>query len=221
MLARLSAFVTWALVAAALVFWGMRLLVASAPAPAYVVAVGESSIARGDLNRLFGTAATAAASAAVVDSGAGGRFRLLGIMAPKRDAGAAPSGVGVALLTVDGKMPKAYTVGSQIDVGLVLQSVSLRTASIGPAQGAAVVTLEMPRPTPAATGTLGAGTPVHAVPLQPLRVVPPVANMPPPGGQAAAATAGASDADAQVQMQINTRPGVTGNRVDPPPAPAQ
>ena len=37
---------------------------------------------------------------------------------------------------------------------LVLQSVSLRTAAIGPAQGAASIKLELPPPTAAATGTL-------------------------------------------------------------------
>ena len=40
MLARLTAFVVWALVAATAVFWGLRLLVRPQAAPAYAVAVG-------------------------------------------------------------------------------------------------------------------------------------------------------------------------------------
>jgi hypothetical protein len=88
-------------------------------------------------------------------------------------------------------MPRAYRVGSTIDGDLVLQSVSLRTASIGPAAGASVV-LEMPAAADRATGTLPprhrwrrrAAAAVDAAPA-----VPPVrrrARMPPrrPAGAA-------------------------------------
>ena len=43
MLARLTAFVIWGLVAATAVFWGLRLLVRPQPAPAYAVAHGSGS----------------------------------------------------------------------------------------------------------------------------------------------------------------------------------
>ena len=157
MLARLCAFVIWALVAATAVFWGLRLWVRAPVAPSYAVAVGDAAAVRGDLTRLLGSApATPVATAATPE--ASSRFRLLGIVAP-RNAGASGDGAshGVALIAVDGKMPKAFAVGARLDGDLVLQSVSLRTASIASGQGTAPITLELPRAAAAATGTLPAG----------------------------------------------------------------
>lgn len=152
MVARLSAFVVWALVAAAVVFWGLRLIVRAPAAPSYAVAVGDASNVRADLSRVLGSTPVAGV-AAVAAPEVSSRFKLLGIMAPKGPADRSTD-TGVALIAVDGKPPKAYVVGSALDEGLVLQSVSLRTASIGPAQGAASVKLEMPALPSAATGTL-------------------------------------------------------------------
>lgn len=182
MLARLSAFVIWALVAATVVFWGLRLTVRAPSAPAYVVPVGDASAVRGDLTRLLG-AAPVATSAAMPLADANSRFRLLGIMAPKGSSGTVGT-QGVALIAVDGKMPKAYTVGAPLDGDLVLQSVSLRTASIGAAKGAPAVTLELPLPAVAATGRLpaggsgGGGIPVPAVTALPPPIQPPVVPQP-------------------------------------------
>jgi general secretion pathway protein C len=152
MVARLAAFVVWALVAATAVFWGLRLFVRAPAAPAYAVAVGDASAVRADLSRVLGSAPVAVASTVAAPE-VSSRFKLLGIMAPKGPA-AADSQSGVALIAVDGKPPKAFIVGSRLDDQLVLQSVSLRTASIGPAQGAASVRLELPALPSAATGTL-------------------------------------------------------------------
>jgi len=164
MLARLSAFVIWALVAATAVFWGLRLLVRAPGAPAYAVPVGDASAVRGDLTRLLG-AAPVARTGPMPAADANSRFRLLGIMAPKAVSGAAASPGGVALIAVDGKMPKAYAVGARLDGDLVLQAVSLRTVSIGPGQGTPAITLELPPPAAAATGKLPAsGTPVPPSP---------------------------------------------------------
>ena len=83
-------------------------------------------------------------------------------MAPKGKPTTPPSGQGVALISVDGKPPRAFAIGSRLDRDLVLQSVSLRTASIGPAQGGASVKLELPPLPLPATGKLplaGAATP--------------------------------------------------------------
>ena len=173
MLARLSAFVIWALVAAMAVFWGLRLLVGAPAAPAYAVAVGDASAVRGDLTRLLG-AAPVNLPAAAASPESSSRFRLLGIVAPKAQ-GATPSAApGVALIAVDGKMPKAYTVGAQLDADLVLQSVSLRTASIASGRGAPAITLELPPLAAAATGTLPvmADAP-PAPPPSPTRFTPP------------------------------------------------
>lgn len=177
MLHRLSAFVVWALVAATAVFWGLRLLARPQPTPAYAVTVGEATTARGDLTRLFGAAPVATAAEQPAAPELASRFKLLGIMAPKPAAAEPAQRSGYALIAVDGKPARAFAVGSSLDSGLVLQAVSLRTASIGPLDGAAAVNLEMP-PLPApATGTLppmGAGAPPAAS-----VAVPPPAPVPP------------------------------------------
>jgi general secretion pathway protein C len=177
MLARLSAFVIWALVAATVVFWGLRLIVRAPAAPAYVVPVGDASAIRGDLTRVLG-AAPVTASAALPLADVNSRFRLLGIMAPKSSSGSVAAH-GVALIAVDGKMPKAYTVGAALDGDLVLQSVSLRTASIGAGNGAPAITLELPPLAAAATGKLPAGgMGGGAMPVPPMTAVPPPSQPP-------------------------------------------
>ena len=185
MLARLSAFVIWALVAATAVFWGLRLLVRAPAAPPYAVAVGDAAAVRGDLTRLLGTAPVAPVVAAAAPEAAS-RFRLLGIVAPQNPplSGAGPTH-GVALIAVDGKMPKAYAVGAQLDGDLVLKSVSLRSASIASSQGGAPpITLELPRPAAAATGSLPVGSmggmPVGSTPPAIVPQYVPVPIQPPP-----------------------------------------
>lgn len=179
MLARLSAFVVWALVAATAVFWGLRLLARPQPAPAYALAVGDATTLRGDLTRLFGaTPVAAAGNDAPTAPELASRFKLLGIMAPKPSSSEPAHRTGYALIAVDDKPPRAFAVGASVDSGLVLQAVSLRTASIGPADGAAAVQLEIP-PLPApSTGTLppmGSA----AMPSQPPAAVPPPSPVPP------------------------------------------
>ena len=151
MLARLSAFVIWGLVAATAVFWALRLWVQAPAAPDYTVAVASVGAVRGDLTRLLG--ATPTSAAAVASPEAAARFKLLGIMAPDPRR-AADSHGGLALIAVDDKPARAYAVGARLDDDLVLQSVSLRTASIGPAQGQTTLQLELPALPAAATGTL-------------------------------------------------------------------
>jgi general secretion pathway protein C len=182
MLARLSAFVIWALVAAGLVFWGYRLWAGASSAPAGVQAASLSSGDHGDLSRLLGAAAGSAAPAPVAKSS---RYRLLGVLAPVPSTGAAkPSTAGVALIAVDGKPARAFVVGSRLDGELVLQSVSRRAASIGPAQGAATVVLELAPPSPPSTGTLpralAEGDATRAQPAPAAVPVPAPALQPPP-----------------------------------------
>jgi len=186
--ARLSAFFVWALVAASAVFWGLRLAVTAPSAPPHTLAVSEGAPSRVDLTRLFGAppvVAVATTQAPAISA----RFQLAGVMAPK-----VPGEQGIALLAVDGKMPRPYRVGAVIDDNLVLQSVSLRTASIGPAHGAAVAVLEVPPLPVAATGTLppatmlqppaGGAMPPVAMPPAPVAPVAPAAVPAMPGGQA-------------------------------------
>ena len=154
MFARLCAFLVWALVAATSVFWGLRLLARSPPAPAHAVAVNDGDAARGDLTRLLGVAPVVAV-AAVAAPEANARFRLVGIMAPKANS---TNRRGFAVIAVDGKPARAFAVGARVDGELVLQSVSWRAVTIGPAQGVPTMTLELPPLLAAATGTLpGAG----------------------------------------------------------------
>ncbi len=173
----------WALVAGTAVFWGLRLLTRAPEAPAHAVPVGPAVAVRGDLARLLGATPVETAAAAAANPEASTRFRLLGVMAPKGSAKEAPSGQGVALIAVDGKPPKAFIVGARLDNDLVLQAVSLRTASIGPPEGAATVKLEIPPLPPPATGTLPPGLPLSggAPPVQPVAVpaaAPPVVVAP-------------------------------------------
>jgi len=69
------------------------------------------------------------------------------------------------VIAVDGKPAKPYAVGARVDSDLVLQSVGLRTASIGPAQGARMVVLELPKLAPPHSGVL---PPPGAPPIAPL-----------------------------------------------------
>lgn len=212
MLARLSAFVIWALVAATAVFWGLRLFVRTPAAPAYAVTVGEGETARGDLARVLGSTPVDAPVAAAAPA-ASSRFRLLGIVAPRAartDAGGEGGAAdGVALIAVDGKMPKAFAVGAHLDGDLVLQSVSLRTASIA-GQGTPTITLELPPPTSPATGTLpvgGAGvggmpTSVPAnMPVPVPQYVPPPASGTPPAAPPAPLSIQPGYAPPQVQRR--------------------
>lgn len=164
MFARLSAFVIWSLVAATTVFWVLRLSASPPAVPPYAVAVGNAVAVRGDLSRLFGAPPRATALAQETPE-APSRFKLLGVMAPRSREAQAEAGHGLALIAVDGKPAKAYAVGARLDSDLVLQSVGLRTAAIGPAQGARSVLLELPALPPPHSGVLplpGGAAPVPA-----------------------------------------------------------
>ena len=172
MLARLCALVVWALVAATAVFWGLRLLVRAPSAPPAAVLVGDAST-RVDLTRLLGAAPVAVAAPGVLTE-AGSRFRLLGIMAPKPSATGRAH--GVALIAVDGKLPRAYQVGAAVDGDMLLQSVSLRSAALGSARGGPAVTLELPPLPTAATGTLPVPGQIPGRAPVPVSVVPGLAQ---------------------------------------------
>ncbi|MGE4052971.1 MAG: hypothetical protein AB7F38_18005, partial [Piscinibacter sp.] len=101
------------------------------------------------------------------------RFKLLGVMASKHS-----QGDGFALIAVDAKPARAYAVGTLLEGDLVLQSVGLRSAAIGPAQGAPALTLEVPPLPAAATGTL------PAPPADGLKFGAAAGSPPPAGGQA-------------------------------------
>jgi general secretion pathway protein C len=165
MFARLASFVIWSLVAAATVFWALRFGVQGPQVPSYAIPVDRSAPAQTDLARMFGTSTVVASSATRPETPS--RFRLLGVMAPKSKALGPSASYGLALIAVDGKPAKAFTVGARLDDGLVLQSVGLRTASLGPAAGGRTVLLELPVLPAPATGVLpvpGTGMGAAAMP---------------------------------------------------------
>lgn len=180
MWARLSAFVIWSLVAATAVFWALRFSARPLQTPAYAVAVGKSAPIRGDLTRLFGAAPIVAVLPDTAPE-APSRFKLIGVMAPKSSEAQAMAGRGLALIAIDGKPARAYAVGSRLDSDLVLQSVSMRSASLGPAQGNRSVLLELPVLPAPSTGVLPApGGP--AVAAAPMRAAPLALPSPAPAG---------------------------------------
>jgi general secretion pathway protein C len=181
MLARLAAFIVWALVAACAVYWSLKLLVRAPAAPAYSTAIAGTAAARGDLTRLLGAAPVASAATVAAAPAVASRFKLHGVMAPKGSPTATVASLqGVALISVDGKAPRAYAVGARVDSNLVLQSVSLRSAAIGPADGAALVKIDVPALPAPATGKLAAGlvAPVPPFPGAPQDLSAPKAVLP-------------------------------------------
>ena len=155
MLARVSAFLVWALVAATGVFWLLR-LTAQGPSIGHATLASPQTLpARAELSRVLGsTPVTATPEAASPELSS--RFVLTGVMAPKKALGAAtrPQGPGLALIAVDGQPAKPYALGAKLDGNLTLLAVTLRSASIGPEGGAPVLTLELPALPPPATGVL-------------------------------------------------------------------
>ncbi|HET9643384.1 MAG TPA: type II secretion system protein N [Burkholderiaceae bacterium] len=197
MTARLLAFFVWGAVAASAVFWGTRLGGTPLRAPVDAVAVAQMGSPKGPLTRLLGAEPVEAVPvAAALVPEATSRFKLIGVVAPRTAAGE-----GIAVLSVDGKLAKPYRVGAAIeDVGMVLQGVKARGVEIGPAGGPTQVRLELPPPSPAATGTLpqmSLNPPLPAVPGMQTGAgysAPPSYNSPPSGIPPVAAQAPVSPA---------------------------
>lgn len=139
-----SAGLVWLLVAATAVHWGLRLWVQGRAVPPQAQTVGVAQAMQGDPARLFARAA--AAPAAPAASPARDRFRVMGV--------AASGEAGFAVMSVDGKPPRAYRVGASVDAQWAVLAVSQRSIEIGPVGGPAVVSLDLPALPAAATGRL-------------------------------------------------------------------
>lgn len=127
----------WALAAASVVFWGLRL---SAPsdglAPPAVASTPPAAIDSASVAQLLGV--VPAQSAIAVAPAAASRFALLGVVADRSQQGA-------ALIAVDGKPARPFRIGSVVVDSYVLQSVGTRSATIGARNGAdAALTLQLP-----------------------------------------------------------------------------
>ncbi len=133
---RVMTLVLWAVAAASLAGWGLRLGGASKPGQVAPVAMtAEVAVDPASLARLLGAAES---SAAALVPAAASRFVLLGVVAGR-------SNTGAALIAVDGKPGRAFRVGSKIDEGVMLQAVEPRRVRLGSAADAATtLTLEMP-----------------------------------------------------------------------------
>jgi general secretion pathway protein C len=131
-----STFVLWALVAASVVYWGLKLI---GGGEAAIAPLSPRSAAPADpvaVARLLGASPKLPQAPSVPNLAS--RFSLVGVVASRaRD--------GAALIAVDGKPPKPFRVGAPVDEGLVLQSVEARRAQLAASmQGPAVLTLELP-----------------------------------------------------------------------------
>lgn len=128
MSARITAFAVWALLAASIVFWLLKLTVSPLSAPADTVAVVDGAPSRADLSRLLGSTPVGVAieAAVAIES----RFHLLGVVAPKKGWSTAE---GVALISIDGAPAKPYRVGASVEADLQLLSLTSRSAALGAA----------------------------------------------------------------------------------------
>jgi general secretion pathway protein C len=232
MLSRWSAFLVWALVAASAVAWGLRILARPLPVPPQASLAQAAMPAGGDWARVFGAAP--APSPVVAEAAPpppeASRFQLIGVVAARPPAA---RGQGLALIAVDGRLPRAYRVGAVVDGEHVLQSVQPRAVAIGPRQGPPVVTLELPVLPPPATGTpgLAAAPAAGAMPgaMPPPVAMPPAATWPPTGATGAAVVPSMrprpqpgllSPGQAPAPMSavpVEPSPGADGQ---PPPSPA-
>ena len=134
----LLTFLTALLAAASAVYWALGVAdVAGQRTPRASVLVASAAPDPKDLARALGGDLALQTKPVETTST---QYQLLGVVA-------GPVGKGYALLVVGGAPPKAYTVGSAIGEGQVLQSVSARGAKIGSAlQGPATVELSLPKP---------------------------------------------------------------------------
>lgn len=162
----------WALVAGAAVFWALRLasptdaVAAAATMPRPSVTADSDAVAR-----LLGV--LPASRTAQVAPEAASRFALSGVVAD-------PSKQGAALISIDGKPPRPFRVGSSVGDNYVLQSVGLRSATIGTqADGPAAFTLQLPVRAPISVSSPGLPAVPMSAPTGPLPATMPAVVAPP------------------------------------------
>ena len=164
---RMWSLLVWALVGASAVFWALKLGARGQALPAQTTLAAAPELLQADLSRLAGGEAVAAQAAAVaVPQVADGRLMLMGVVSPPPTlprqfpgAGQAPDAEaqeGLALISVNGKPPRAYAVGALVDGEWVLQSVSPRVAQIGPVGQPPQLTLKLVAPPEPARSSLPA-----------------------------------------------------------------
>ena len=105
---RLRALAIWAVVAACVMCWALRLLVPTRPLPPHALVSGTPAPPRGDLGRVFGAAPAPSVPGApvAVESSQATRFKLLGVAAPRQGG----DRNGLALIAIDGKPARSVLV---------------------------------------------------------------------------------------------------------------
>ena len=147
---RLLTAAVWAGVAGSAVYWALTLGAKPQSMPANATVSGLEASLQGDIVRLFGERAAAGASPVAAPPPAASRFRVLGVV------GSVRGGDGVALLSVDGKPPKAFRLGARVDPDWALEAVTQKQVRLSPVKGGASITLDLPALAQAATGQLPA-----------------------------------------------------------------
>lgn len=202
---------TWALVAAAALFWGLRLFVSAPPVPSGTPVATIGPVVRGDLTRLLGNDPPPPVVAAAAEAPPDARFQLIGVVTPRATAAARE---GLALIAVDGKPAKAYRVGAVIDGATILKSVAARGAMLGPRDGAPQVSLSLAPPAAATTGALPSLAPSGAEAAVNPAVAVPTGSTP---GAVAAARAKATEVRAMRRMLPPPAMPVDGSAPQAPP----
>lgn len=129
----------WIAAVAGGVAWLLPLAGKPTPVPPQaVLATAQPPAAMAGAERLLGTpppAPVAATPAAPEES----RFKLLGVIAPRRAGGS-----GLALISVDGQPARVVAVGREVDAGVRVIDVAHRRVQLGPRPGTPTATLELP-----------------------------------------------------------------------------
>jgi general secretion pathway protein C len=185
MLSRFFALLIWGAVALSAAYWGLRWFGKPLAVPPGTTPATMDTTLRGDLSKLLSGPAPAEGSTEPPPEQAAlaGRLQLLGLVAPRDEGGQA----GVALLVLDGKPARAYKIGQMVDGDLMVQAITQRNVQIGPQDGPASVTLELPLMPGAATGTLAPATGIET-PTSPVSRYAPPPPVPAQAGTGMAST---------------------------------
>ncbi len=129
----------WALAAWSATFWALRFAgAAPSPKPPITVSTPSPASEPAHVARAFGPAiekrSELAAAPLAIDPST--RFALVGVVADH-------ASTGVALLSVEGKPARPYRVGSTVDDGYTLKSVSVRSATLAAPQTGATFTVNL------------------------------------------------------------------------------
>ncbi|MCZ8234179.1 MAG: hypothetical protein O9335_03380 [Inhella sp.] len=149
MASRLLTLLTWILVGASVVAYGLRAWPGSAPsnAPLAVSHAADIGAPEDAWRRLLGSSVVTTEAPPPTDA----RYSLLGVAAPRADE--LQRVQGVALLSVDGAPARAYRVGQWVDPQTQVLAVSARGVDLG-RDGVVRAHLPLQAPPAPATGAL-------------------------------------------------------------------